>query len=712
MNLEPLADGEMQELLEGLLPGVPPSAVQAIVHRAEGVPLYAVETVRMLLDTGAVVPDGDRYAVTGDLTDMAVAETLQALIAARLDANSPQDRSLIQDAAVLGLSFSVDALAAVSGREASSVASALERLTRRQLIAPDNDPLSPERGQYRFVQALLREVAYQSLARPDRRARHLAAARYLESQGEDELAGVLANHYIDAFHASKAGPEASALAGQARIAALAAADRAVSLHSHRQALAYLLQALGVTDDPAERASIHERLMMAAEYAGDIELVREHGPQAVEIYRGMADEPAALRAATALGSNLIGYHIEDEGLQVLLDAIEHARPAGDIPELAGAWAMVARTKMLREEHEEAVTASDRALAMGSSAAMTTVVEALITKATSLISLGRLAESDALLRGAIDLADRSGLVFSALRARNNLAGSLQFRDLAESDRLFREGYEMATRYGHRPFMYQFLYTLADNAVRLGNLDEWTSEIQSLQENESPTPFYQAGFEGTQAFREDLRGDYARADEMLARSAELFLEVQSVQAEAAQELFHGRHELLQGNWDKAIARSATAAANSNFVEEGNLLAGVAAAAGDRPDALEHATAMLEQQTSEDSAARPFADIFRAVPVLRAGGYAEAQPVFTRVLAALEKRHEVLLRALAQMLWGALAAEHSPEAAEAGREAAEFFAGIGGSAMVERFTAAVVTPGAAAPRRAAAAAPRGAKVRSGSRR
>src|SRR4029079_18609256 len=99
------------------------------------------------------------------------------------------------------------ALGAVSGRDVGQLDQPLDRLTRRQLLMPDNDPRSPERGQHRFVPALLREVAYQSRARPDRRTRHLAAARYYESLGEDELAGVLANHYLDAFKASREGPE-------------------------------------------------------------------------------------------------------------------------------------------------------------------------------------------------------------------------------------------------------------------------------------------------------------------------------------------------------------------------------------------------------------------------------------------------------------------------------------------------------------------------
>ena len=82
----------------------------------------------------------------------------------------------------------------------------------------DADPRSPERGQYAFVQALIREVAYNTLAKTDRKARHLAAARYFEALGIDELAGALAGHYLAAYANAAEGAEADALAGQARIA--------------------------------------------------------------------------------------------------------------------------------------------------------------------------------------------------------------------------------------------------------------------------------------------------------------------------------------------------------------------------------------------------------------------------------------------------------------------------------------------------------------
>ncbi|TMB83856.1 MAG: hypothetical protein E6J39_05570, partial [Chloroflexi bacterium] len=114
IHLEPLEDDDMRALLAGLVPGLPDEAARAIVQRAEGVPLYAVETIRMLIDRGAIgrSSDGVQYELVGDLPDLAVPETLHALIAARLDTIEPEDRALITDAAVLGLSFTIPALQA------------------------------------------------------------------------------------------------------------------------------------------------------------------------------------------------------------------------------------------------------------------------------------------------------------------------------------------------------------------------------------------------------------------------------------------------------------------------------------------------------------------------------------------------------------------------------------------------------------------------
>ena len=127
---------------------------------------------------------------------LAVPETLTAVIAARLDALDRADRSLILGAAVLGQRFTVDALAAaVSGLDPETLEPRLRGLVRRERLALQADPRSPERGRYGFLQALIREVAYNTLAKRDRKDRHLAAARHFEVIGSDELSGALARHY-------------------------------------------------------------------------------------------------------------------------------------------------------------------------------------------------------------------------------------------------------------------------------------------------------------------------------------------------------------------------------------------------------------------------------------------------------------------------------------------------------------------------------------
>ncbi len=219
MRLDPLTEASMRELLAGIAPGLPEPAVARILARADGIPLYAVETIRMFLADGRIsIEDDGRVRLRGELDEIDVPPTLQALVAARLDSLPPADRAILQDASVLGQSFTVPALAAVSGDDPAALATRLAGLVRRELLVVETDPRAPTRGQHAFIQSLIREVAYATLSKRDRRTRHLAAARYFESLDDDELAGALATHYVAAYRAAPEGPEGEAAAAQARIA--------------------------------------------------------------------------------------------------------------------------------------------------------------------------------------------------------------------------------------------------------------------------------------------------------------------------------------------------------------------------------------------------------------------------------------------------------------------------------------------------------------
>ena len=201
---------------------MPATARTAVTSQAQGIPLFAVETVRSLIDRDVVQPVEGVYRLTGDVGELAVPDSLHALLAARLDALDPGVRRLVSDAAVLGTTFPAEALIAVSGRDEPAVRAALANLVRREVLSVSADPLSPERGSYRFAQQMLRQVAYDTLSRRDRKTRHLTVAAHLRAvfagDGE-EMADVIARHYLDALNAVPDDPDAAEIRGQA-IAAL------------------------------------------------------------------------------------------------------------------------------------------------------------------------------------------------------------------------------------------------------------------------------------------------------------------------------------------------------------------------------------------------------------------------------------------------------------------------------------------------------------
>jgi len=220
------------------------------VTRADGIPLYAVETVRMLLAQGRLVLVDGVYRPVDDLADLAVPETLTALIAARLDELDAADRGLVADAAVLGQSFTLAGVSAVSGVDPARSSRASGRSFGASSWSSYWTHARRNAASSRSWQALIREVAYNTLAKKDRKVRHLAAARFFETLDTEELAGALAGHYLAAQRYAADGPEADALAAQARVALRGAADRAAGsapTHSHRVPRTRL----AVTSEPAD-----------------------------------------------------------------------------------------------------------------------------------------------------------------------------------------------------------------------------------------------------------------------------------------------------------------------------------------------------------------------------------------------------------------------------------------------------------------------------
>src|ERR1700722_7538868 len=229
LTIDPLDPASMDQLVDALVPGMPSPARAAVISQAQGIPLFAVETVRALIDRDIVQPAEGVYRLVGDVGELVVPDSLHALLAARLDALDPGVRRLVTDAAVLGTGFPAEALIAVSGLDEQAVRGALAELVRREVLSVSADPLSPERGSYQFAQQMLRQVAYDTLSRRDRKARHLKVAAHLRvafaGDGE-EVADAIARHYLDALNAVPDAPDTAEIRDQAITALIRAAERA------------------------------------------------------------------------------------------------------------------------------------------------------------------------------------------------------------------------------------------------------------------------------------------------------------------------------------------------------------------------------------------------------------------------------------------------------------------------------------------------------
>ena len=309
VRLEPLDDAAMGELVDGLVAGLPASTRAALVDRAEGVPLFAVETVRALIDRDLVVARGGEYVpadgVELDLAAIGAPASLQALVAARLDALTGAEKKVVTDASVLGATFTRDGLVAL-GSDPDVLDPVLASLMRKEILAVQSDRFSAERGQYRFVQSVVRQVAYATQSRRDRKTRHLGAAEHLVALTDrsDELAVIIAQHLLDAVDSSAAtDADVPEITGRACEHLERAAVRARSVGAPAEALRLLESALEHTTEPADRARLQLAAARAADAAADHVAARRHAAESAAAFDRL-DRPvdaafAAAVQATAL-----------------------------------------------------------------------------------------------------------------------------------------------------------------------------------------------------------------------------------------------------------------------------------------------------------------------------------------------------------------------------------------------------------------------------
>ena len=477
--LEPLPEPAMGELLDGLVPGLPVGAREQILARAEGVPLYAVETVRMLLDRGDLVQDGPVYRPAREFGSLDVPETLHALIAARLDGLSSEERRLLQDGAVLGKTFTERGLVALGGVAEPEIGGLLTGLVRKEVLSLQTDARSPEHGQYGFLQDLVRHVAYETLSRRERRSRHLAAAAYLEeSLAEDEVAEVIAAHYLAAYEAAPDTEDAAEIRTKARDALTRAGDRATALAASAEAHRYYRRAAELAVEPHDEARLLERGGQAALRANAPTEARELLERAHELL-AVDDPQRAALVSVRLGEIdwLEGHPPQAAArLEAALAALAGREPDADVAAVAG---HLGRFLVLSGEIERGTPYVEQALALAEALDVPEVLShSLNTKGSIAASAGRTNEARILLQGALEIALEHDLHPAALRAYNNLAWVLEMQDrprevLAVCDR----GVEHARRVGDRNLEVNFLGGSLYTRYVLGEWDEAQMQAATL-------------------------------------------------------------------------------------------------------------------------------------------------------------------------------------------------------------------------------------------
>ena len=491
LTLDPLDPRSMDDLVEALVPGMPAAARRMIIGQAQGIPLFAVETIRSLIDRDIVVPREGAYRLVSDVGTLTVPDGLHALLAARLDALDPDLRVLVADAAVLGSSFPAEALIAVSGRDEATVRAGLTELLRREVLEVSADKLSPERGSYRFAQNLLGQVAYETLSRRDRKARHLAVAAHLRATfaGDgDEVIDAVAQHYQDALAAVPDDTDVEQIRSEAVAALVRGAQRGLRSGAPRGASANYAAAAALLDEPRRAAPEHqgdpattravtpsadaaaswEAAAEADLLAGDNMAALGHAERAAAGHAAAGRLRDAARAQALAGRALSAEGRTTEAHDRMSAAVQVLRPEPDgdtvrvLAQLGGLAAMTGKG--------DADSLTSEALRLGQALALDGELLSRLFNGRG-IFLGtdnRPAEAIASFEYAARIAERSGNSQGAAVALANLSDMLLGIDPLAAADAARAACDHARRIGARSMLTYAVFNLSNALLLTGDWD----------------------------------------------------------------------------------------------------------------------------------------------------------------------------------------------------------------------------------------------------
>jgi class 3 adenylate cyclase/tetratricopeptide (TPR) repeat protein len=477
ISLSSLSDEDTARLLAELLGAVLPAETQTeLIARAGGNPLYAEEFARMLRDRGEVGP---------------LPETVQGLIAARLDLLEADQKALLQDAAVVGTRFWAGVLASLDGRE--ELVSGLHALERKEFVRRERASTIEGDSEYAFRHLLVRDVAYSQIPRADRAEKHLLAARWIEQLGRrEDHAEMLAHHYLQALElTTAAGGSTDDFAGAARAALGDAGDRAFALNAYAAAARFFRAALDLLPehDPG-RGRLLYALGRSLHQLGtpDPDMLG----QAVEELLAGGDVEGAAEAETTqceqfwlAGNTAVAMEHLDRARSLL----EDRDPS---PAKARMTGTAARLMMLNARDEEAIRLGEEALALAEALGLEQV------RAAALVDIGSarsaLGEDEGLqiLGEAIEIAREANAAFDLCRGIGNLAAWHWMRgELAPAVPLWRDALSEAQQYGQSGFARWFRAVPVNTEYEFGAWDDAMKRADAfIGEVEAGSPHYLAG------------------------------------------------------------------------------------------------------------------------------------------------------------------------------------------------------------------------------
>ena len=603
-----------------------------------------------------------------------------------MDSLDATDRSLLQYASILGQTFTVGALAAVTG-QTDDLEARLRTLVKRELLVLDMDPKSPERGQYGFVQGLVREVAYGTLTKRDRKVVHLAAGGYFESLDDEEIVDATAAHYLDAYRSAPEDDDAEPIRVHAADLLRRAAERATALGSHEQAVRFFELALEVTPGADQQSLLLRRAGEAARAAGRYEAADGYHRRAMATAREAGDKPSEALAIAGLGLLLASGAQPAAAIEEITSALPALSDLEHDASIVAVWAALSRAYMMHGDTTPAVEWADRALPLAERLDMVPeIADLLNTRATALGIGGRLRESIASLRGVLEMSISYGLSYAAFRARNKLGSVLWAEDPRGALRILSEGFEEAKRSGALEHMTSMGANIVDTAVHAGEWDRAEAIIADLSALELDSSD-QAQNDVNHAVLNALRGrPYA---EQLARVEAFAQTSDEPNVAATLHSLKGWVALVEGHFADACAEfSAAAATDGGWVTtESHGAARAALWAGDAAQAR-GAADLLRSVGSHGRGINAHVRVMDAGIAALSGQADEAAAGYRDAIRQWHDLEAWFDLALCQLDYVRFVGGNSPDVAAAATEAREIFTRLGAPAFLQRLEEAVAVP------------------------